>query len=466
MTILDNDSIKNIHCIGIGGIGVSGIAEILLRKGYCVTGSDLHKTEITTRLRSLGLRVYLKHQAENIQGADLIVYSSAISNDNPEMVAARLAEIPLISRGQLLAELIQPYFNIVVSGTNGKTTTTGLIARIFDVANRDPNYLIGGYIRGQKATVRYGQSQYFIAEADESDASFLFMRPKVAVVTNIQPDHLENYGGDFQQLQRSFVDFIKKISNKNGFAMIGADCPFLQKLLPEMRAGARVKTFGFSTVADYQALDYQVCGLGSTFLVHCGVDRLPLKVSLNIPGRYNVLNALAAIGVAHEVGISDTALISALKSFPGMQRRFHPHGRISLTKGEALLFEDYGHHPSAIAATLETARQIWPHQRIVLVFQPHRYSRTRDLMNDFVDVLCKADVLVLMDIYAASETPVEEGSAKKLFEALEAVGNRFAVFVPEMDQVPTSVKALLCPNDIVILQGAGTVGQLASKLCQ
>lgn len=466
MTAFNHTSVKNIHCIGIGGIGVSGLAELLQRQGFQVSGSDINETAVTARLKSLGLRVDRGHCAENLAAADLVVYSSAVMADNPEVEAARKLGIPLMLRGELLAELMRSYFAIAVSGTNGKTTTTGVIASIFETAEYDPTYVIGGQLRGRETTVRCGHSAYFIAEADESDASFLFMRPKIAVITNIQEDHLEHYHGDFNRLQHSFLEFVERLPT-DGLAVVGIDCPILRSLLPAIRKRAsRLLTFGFSEDADYRALNSKTQGLQSSFLVQSPAGSLSsLEMILNIPGRYNILNALAGITVAHEVGISNTALVAALENFPGMGRRFHPRGSIPVSGGTALLFEDYGHHPTAIAATLDMVRQVWPTRRIVMIFQPHRYSRTRDHREDFARVLSRTDKLVLLDVYAASEVPLEGGSAANLCDALKQRG-RPPIFVPKLEEVPGCLQTVLQADDIVILQGAGNVGRLVTQLCK
>lgn len=458
MTVL-NPSVKHIHCIGIGGIGVSGIAELLSQKGYQVSGSDVNDSSIISRLKLLGLRIEKGHRAEYVATVDLVVYSSAIADDNLELQAAKTAGIPLISRGKLLAELMHEHFGIAVAGTHGKTTTTGFLANTFVAADYDPTYVIGGRIRDQETTVRFGKSQYFIAEADESDQSFLYMSPHIAVITNIEADHLENYAGGFEQLKQSFLQFIETMP-KDGFAVLGIDCPIVRSLLPKI--SRRAVTFGFADDADYRVLNSQIVGLNSQFTVQ-RMNTPKLILRLNLPGKHNIQNALPAVVIANELGIPDEMLTKGLQEFPGMGRRFHSHGEIAVKGGKALLFEDYGHHPSAIAATISMAKQAWPGQRIILVFQPHRYSRTRDLMSDFVRVLSQADMLVLLDVYAASEQPDDTGSTKALMQALEQA-HVIPLFIPQLDQVSEQLPNLLQPNDIVILQGAGSVGSLASRI--
>jgi len=463
LAILDNQSIQKIHCMGIGGIGVSGVAEILLRKGYQVSGSDISKSSVITRLQDLGATISQGHTPDNVQHADLVVYSSAIQKDNPEFEAARKAQIPLISRGQLLAELMKGSFGVAVSGTHGKTTTTGLLAQIFVSAGVDPSYFIGGRINDQNSTVRLGDGDYFIAEADESDASFLCMSPKITVVTNIEPDHLESYEGNFHHLTQSFLDFIQKLP-EDGVAILGIDNPVIRELIPKI--SRPVLTFGFSQDADIRVTDFKQEGLQSHFRVKRPGDLPSLSVQLNLPGQYNVLNALAAIGVSQVARIDDTSLLKALCEFPGVGRRFHAHGEITVNGGKALLFDDYGHHPSAVEATINVARQAWPDRRIVLVFQPHRYSRTRDLLQEFSKSLSKPDVLVLCDVYSAGERPIAGGDGQTLCETISQQGQITPIFVPEIDKLPFVLEDVLKPDDIVLLQGAGSIGVVAKTLLE
>lgn len=462
MVILDQ-SIRKVHCMGIGGIGVSGIAEILLGKGYQVSGSDISKSPIITRLQDLGATISQGHAPDNVRHADLVVYSSAITQDNPEFRTAKMAGLPLISRGKLLAELMKGYCGIAVSGTHGKTTTTGLLAQIFVSADLDPTYFIGGRIRDQDSTVRLGTGHYFIAEADESDVSFLYMSPQIIVVTNVEPDHLENYDGDFHRLKQSFLDFIHKLP-EDGVAILGIDNPVIRELLPKI--SRRVMTFGFSRDADIRVLDFKQVGLRSHFLVERPDDLPALSVQLNLPGRHNVLNALAAIGVAHEASINDTSLLQSLSEFPGIGRRFHAHGEITVKGGKALLFDDYGHHPSAVEATLTVARQAWPDRRIVLVFQPHRYSRTRDLFQEFAKALSTPDILVLLEVYSAGEQPIADYNGRRLYESIIQQGQITPIFVPDIDQLPAALEDVLQADDIVLLQGAGSIGALVKTLIE
>jgi UDP-N-acetylmuramate--alanine ligase len=462
MSRFDLSTIQHVHCIGVGGIGVSGIAELLQRLGYSVSGSDARETAITRRLATLGLRIEIGHQSDYLQSSDLVVYSSAIAKDNPERQLAESAGIPLLSRGELLAILMKPYDQrIAVAGTHGKTTTTGLIANTLVHADRDPTYVIGGRLRDQETTIRQGKSSVIVVEADESDGSFLFMRPTIAVITNIEADHLENYDGDFNRLQQSFLDFIAALPD-HGVAILGIDCPVIRSLLP--RITRPVLTFGFSSEADFRVIDFNIQGLKSQFNLGRPNGLAPLSMTLAMPGQHNILNALAAVVIADLMAIPDDRLQKSLHCFPGMGRRFHPHGHIALSAGSAMLFEDYGHHPSAIAATLAMVKQAWPQRRIVLVFQPHRYSRTRDLIDEFVALLCDVDVLVLLEVYAASETLIPEGSADTLYQALETARQGPTIFMPEFQRVSQRLPAILHSGDIVILQGAGNVGALAQEL--
>ncbi|HYF97724.1 MAG TPA: UDP-N-acetylmuramate--L-alanine ligase [Coxiellaceae bacterium] len=454
--------IRKIHCIGVGGIGVSGIAEFLLNKGYEVSGSDKSDSKITQHLREIGVQVYSNHAAEHVVNADLIVYSSAIHPDNPEIVAAKAAGIPLLQRAEMLAELMRDFKGIAVSGTHGKTTTTSLIAAVLLEANLDPSFMIGGHINNRTSPMYLGQGEYFVAEADESDASFLLLNPEIAVVNNIEVDHMETYGGDFAQLKNSFLRFLERLP-KTGFAILGTDDSAVCELIPKLKCA--YATFGFNSDAQYRATHFKALGLHSEFVV-TRPKRSDLKVVLNIPGRHNVLNALAAIAVADHVGVPDELLLKALAHFSGVGRRFHARGELKLPQGSALIIDDYGHHPGAIAVTLDAARSIWPERRIVLAFQPHRYSRTQDLVNEFAVEISKADLVICLEIYSAGEAPIPGVTGKMLADTVTKLGQLTPIFVPQLDQLPETLQEVLHDQDILILQGAGDIGLMALQLSQ
>ena len=453
-------SANKVFCIGIGGIGVSGLAELVHQNGVTVLGSDPSKNAQTQRLQSLGITIFDQHEAKNIDGADLVVYSSAVKQDNPERMAAVANNVRLITRGQFLAEVMKSYCGISVAGTHGKTTTSGIIAWIFEQAKQDPTFMIGGVLRDRHSPMQLGKSKFFIAESDESDASFLFLSPKVGVITNIDADHMETYGHNFENLKNSFLQFSSNIA-AGGFAVVCIDDPSIRELMPKMTC--RVITYGSSDDADYQLKNFRQVGLHSEFTAKTS-DGKDIAIQLNLPGKHNALNALAAIVVSREFHLEERVVQKALETFPGMGRRFHPHGEIAVPGGEALLFDDYGHHPAELKATILAAKSAWPDRHIVLVFQPHRYSRTRDLMGDFVEVLKTADELVLTEVYAASEQKIAGADGEALFQAVKNAGMSHAHFVPELSQLPAVLQTVLKPNDVLILQGAGNIVTMAEVL--
>ncbi len=461
--VLGDKNIKHIHCMGIGGIGVSAIAEILLHKGYQVSGSDIAENKNIARLQNLGAQIILGHQESNIQNADLAVYSSAISKDNPEFIAAKNAGIPLFQRGQILAELMNTYCGIAVAGTHGKTTTTGLVAYTLLKSGLDPSFAVGGILNDINSPVHIGKGRYFVAEADESDASLLFMDPHFVIVTNIDADHLETYGGNFNQLKQTFIEFLEKLP-ENGAAILCIDDPHVRDLIPALQC--KIITYGFDKSADFSASDFSQQGMRSFFKIKRPNGLPPLSITLNMPGKHNVLNTLATIAVAHCVNINDNLLLKALAEFPGVGRRFQCHGEMAVPGGSALVIEDYGHHPNEIKATLSAAREAWPDRRIVLVFQPHRYTRTRDLMREFSDVLSEADILVLLEVYSAGEEPIPGINSQALCQMIEKNGRKKPFFVSELNSLPTVLKKILKNDDVVILQGAGSVGTMALTLAQ
>src|SRR5512139_671851 len=394
--------IRNIHFVGIGGAGMAGIAEVLLNLGYNVSGTDVKLTSVTERLRSLGARVHEGHAGEHLGAADVVVVSSAVAPDNPEILAAHARRVPVVRRAEMLAELMRFRFGIAVAGTHGKTTTTSLVASILTEAGLDPTFVIGGRLNSAGSSARLGQGEYLVAEADESDASFLYLQPMMAIVTNVDADHMATYGGDFDRLRRTFVEFLHHLPFY-GLAVLCVDDPEVRGLLPEVTRP--VLRYGTSDDADWRAIDIRREGLQTHFAAMAR-DGLRIDVTLNLPGRHNVLNALAAIAVARELGVEAPAIQRALHGFQGIGRRFQVAGRCQRPDGEILLVDDYGHHPREIAATIDALRDGWPERRLVLAFQPHRYTRTRDLLDDFAQVLSRADVLVLCEVYPAGETPI------------------------------------------------------------
>lgn len=461
MKILNNNAIRRIHFIGIGGIGMSGLAEILLTRGFQVSGSDQASGVITSRLIKLGAKIFLGHEREHVRDVDAVVYSSAINRQNPEFLCAEEQGLPLIQRGQLLAEVMQNGRGVAVAGTHGKTTTTGLISWLLTCAERDPTYVIGGVLRGSDSTVRLGKSQDIIAEADESDASFLFLKPHIAVVTNIEADHLETYQWDFSRLKDTFIDFLNQVFD-DGRAIVCLDDPTLRDLIPRIKT--KIITYGFTEDAQIRAENFQQLGLKTYFKVVRFGQPLADTIVLNLPGLHNVLNALAVVALAYEYDIPDAILLKALAEFPGMGRRFHPCGEINVPGGKALLFNDYGHHPTEIKATIAAARLAWPERRIVMAFQPHRYTRTHALLNDFVQVLTETDVLILLDIYSAGEAPIAGVSGESLFQAVCHHRSVNSHFVPTLTELPQILRAILQDGDVVLLQGAGNIESMVKEI--
>ncbi len=452
--------IKGIHMIGIGGSGMSGIAEVLQNLGYQMSGSDIRASVVTRRLEALGIEVAIGHHADNVGNADVVVSSSAVDESNPEVIAAREQRIPVVPRAEMLAELMRYRHGIAVAGTHGKTTTTSLIAAIFAQADLDPTFVIGGRVNSAGTNAQLGESRFLIAEADESDASFLHLQPMVAVVTNIEADHMATYGGDFQVLRRTFLEFLHNLPFY-GIAVLCLDDPVVADLLPELTRPSL--TYGTAPEADYRIVNVQPKGLTTAFDVE-RPGRGNLSVELNMPGMHNVLNATAAVAVACDEGLDDAAIITGLAQFSGVGRRFELRGELPLAQGSALLVDDYGHHPTEIRATLEAARQAWPEHRRVMIYQPHRYSRTRDLYDDFVAVLAQCDVLVLLEVYPAGEAPIPGADSRSLSRSIRQLGAVDPVFAEDIDAVPDILAALVRDGDVVITQGAGNVTALANLL--
>ncbi|WP_298443232.1 UDP-N-acetylmuramate--L-alanine ligase [uncultured Ferrimonas sp.] len=453
--------VKRIHFVGIGGAGMGGIAEVLTNEGYQVSGSDIGINAVTKRLADLGAVIHKGHHADWVNGVDVVVVSTAIAQDNPELVAAQQARIPVVRRAEMLAELMRFRHGIAVAGTHGKTTTTSLTASLFAGADLDPTFVIGGKLNSAGTNARLGQSHYLVAEADESDASFLHLQPMLAVVTNIEPDHMDTYGGDINKLYDTFVDFLHNLPFY-GTAVMCLDDGGVQTVLP--RVGRRIVTYGFHPDADVRAEDYQQVGTQTQFtLVRAG--HAPLALTLNLPGRHNVQNALAAIAVAMEEGVADEVLLSALAQFEGIGRRFQQYGEFATEAGNVLLVDDYGHHPSEVACTIKAARASWPDRRLVMIYQPHRFSRTRDLYEDFCAVLAEVDGLLLMEVYSAGEEPIPGADSRALCRSIRQRGLD-PVYVPGPAELPALLAEQLQDGDVVLTQGAGNIGALAKQLAQ
>ncbi len=455
---------RRVHFIGIGGVGMSGIAEVLHNLGYAVSGSDRSESATALRLRELGIEVHIGHAAVHIGDADVVVTSSAIKNDNPELVTARDARIPVIPRAEMLGELMRFRRGIAIAGTHGKTTTTSLAASVLAEANYDPTFVIGGQLNAAGANARLGTGQYLVAEADESDGSFLLLSPVIAVVTNIDADHLENYQGDFALVRKAFSDFLHRLPFY-GLAVLCVDDPEVAELATI--TARRVMTYGIDTEnADVRAVNVTQSGFEMHFdLLLPGVKNA-FPVTLNLPGRHNVLNALAAASIGWQLGVEAEAIAHALANFQGVGRRFHRRGEIALDKGKAMLVDDYGHHPRELAAVFEAARGGWPDRRLVVGFQPHRYSRTRDLLDDFANVLAEADVLVLTEVYPAGEAPIAGADGRALARAVRARGKVDPVLIGHPRELKDALPALLRDGDLLLLLGAGDIGSAAVELAQ
>ena len=454
--------IRHIHLIGIGGSGMGGIAEVLLNLGYQISGSDLKENSVIEHLRELGARIALGHDEQHIAGCDVVVVSSAVKEDNPEVVAARSARIPVVPRAEMLAELMRFRHGIAVAGTHGKTTTTSLVASIMAEAGLDPTFVIGGRLNSAGSNARLGESHYLVAEADESDASFLHLQPMAAIVTNIDADHMSTYGGDFTRLCQTFTEFLHNLPFY-GLAVLCIDDVQVRQILPTV--SRRVLTYGFAAEADVRATDIEQQGLQSRFLVHLPGREQPLAVTLNMPGLHNVQNTLAAIAVSWDLGVEDQAMVRALAQFQGVGRRFQLGGEVALPQGGLVqLVDDYGHHPREIAATMQAARAAWPSRRLVMLFQPHRYSRTRDLFDDFAAVLAETDVLLMLEVYAAGEEAIPGADSRALCRAIRARGLVDPILVGDKADLLHSLLAVLQGGDVLLTMGAGDIGGIAQRL--
>ena len=453
--------IRQIHFVGIGGAGMCGIAEVLLNMGYVISGSDIKSTRVTQRLQQLGAKIFIGHTATNITGVDVVVASSAIDKENPEIAAAMESRIPIVPRAEMLAELMRYRHGIAVAGTHGKTTTTSLIASIFAEAGLDPTFVIGGLLNSARSNARLGESRFLIAEADESDASFLHLQPMISIVTNIEADHMATYGGDFNRLKKTFVDFLHNLPFY-GIAVLCIDDPVVREIIP--RISRAVLTYGFSEDADFRIVNLDKKGLQTAFTVLRPGDYNDLDVTLNMPGVHNVLNATAAVAVATDENIADIAILRGLQGFQGVGRRFQRYGDFPVADGLVSLVDDYGHHPTEVAATIAAVRQSWPERRLLMVYQPHRYTRTKDLYEDFVQVLSTVDALILLEVYAAGEPPIPGADSRSLCGTIRQLGKVDPIFVDDNQKLPEILQGIMQPGDILLTQGAGNVGQIAVEL--
>lgn len=453
--------IQNIHFIGVGGVGMSGIAEVLNNQGYSVSGSDLKGSAVTERLASLGIEIFVGHRESNVKNAHVIVVSSAINEENPEIKWGKEHRIPIVRRAEMLAELMRYRHGIAVAGTHGKTTTTSLMASILAATDESPTFVIGGRLTSAGANAQLGSSKYLVAEADESDASFLHLQPQTVIVTNIDEDHMDTYKGDFEQVKRTFVEFIHNLPFY-GLAVLCVDDENVRAIMPEL--SRPVLTYGIDQEADFYATDIKQTGRFCEFTAHLP-EGGTLAIRLPMPGRHNVLNALATIAVATDLGVSPEAIQAGLMGFEGVGRRFQEQGDLRLPDGGSVMFvDDYGHHPSEVRATIKAIRDGWPEKRLVMVYQPHRYSRTRDLYEDFVKVLSDVDVLLLLDVYSAGEAPINGADSKSMCGSIRQRGTIDPVHVSSEDDLHTILANVLRPDDLLITQGAGDIGAISKKL--
>ena len=456
--------VKHIHFVGIGGAGMSGIAEVLLNLGYQISGSDLAQNAATRRLESLGATVIIGHASANVAGANAVVVSTAVSNSNPEVQAARAARVPVVPRALMLAELMRLKQGIAVAGTHGKTTTTSLVASVLAEAGLDPTFVIGGRLTSAGANARLGSGEYIVVEADESDASFLNLQPVIAVITNIDADHMETYGHDFARLKQAFVEFTQHLPFY-GNAILCADDAAVRQIMPFV--SKPVTTYGFAEDAQVRAVDVLAEGGRMRFSTRREGRGGTLDIVLNLPGLHNVQNALAAVAVASELGIEDQAIVNALAGFKGVGRRFQRYGEVAIPAGGRFtLVDDYGHHPAEMAATIAAARGAFPGRRLVLAFQPHRYTRTRDCFEDFVRVLSSVDALVLADVYAAGEPPIVAADGRALARALRVAGKVEPVFVEQIAEMASAVMHVARDGDVVVTMGAGSIGGVPRELSE
>jgi UDP-N-acetylmuramate--alanine ligase len=453
--------IRRIHFVGIGGSGMCGIAEVLLNQGYEISGSDISANPSVKRLTKAGAIVFIGHDESNIDGANVVVKSSAVTIENPEIASAHARGIPVVRRAEMLAELMRYRHGIAIAGTHGKTTTTSLITAILAEAGRDPTFVVGGRVNSVGTNAKLGGSRYLVAEADESDASFLHLQPMVSVVTNIEADHMETYGFDFEVMKKTYIEFLHNLPFY-GLAVMCIDDDVIRGLLVDV--ARPLLTYGFSEDAGYRLRDLRAEKRQCHFMIDRPDGQSSLQISLNIPGRHNALNAAAAIAVASDEGISDQAIIDGLSKFGGVGRRFEVIGEYPVTGGDAMLVDDYGHHPTEVKATIQAIRDGWPEKRLVMVFQPHRYTRTRDLYEDFVQVLAEVDVLLVLDVYSAGEEPIPGAGSKNLCGSIRQRGGIDPIYVESIEEVPYLLGELVRGDDFVMTQGAGSVSKLVAML--
>ncbi|MBK4775589.1 UDP-N-acetylmuramate--L-alanine ligase [Candidatus Pantoea edessiphila] len=456
---------NHIHFIGIGGYGMGGIAKILINEGYYITGSDIMPNLITEYLSTLGAKIYFNHDYKNINYANVVVISSAISNNNPELIYARKQNIPIISRGEMLAELMRVCYGIAIAGTHGKTTTTAMLASIYIESGLDPSFVNGCIAKTGIIQANSGNSNYFIAEADESDASFLYLKPIVAVVTNIEYDHMDTYQGKLEKLKQAFIDFLHNVPFY-GYTVVCLDDTVIRDLIPQINRS--ITTYGFSKHADLRIENYVQSGMKSYFRLTIK-DHICLKISLNAPGRHNALNAVAAIAVSYNEGVSEKSIINGLKYFKGTKRRFDFLGKFPTKSldgniGNTILIDDYGHHPTEIEATIRAIRLGWPSRKLLMIFQPHRYTRTRDMLNSFANVLSKADILFILDVYAAGEQKITGADSNALCNAIQKIGKLNPTLIKKPEFILDVLAKYISGNDVVLTQGAGNIGQIAINL--
>ncbi len=455
--------IRRVHFVGIGGAGMGGIAEVLLTSGFEVQGSDRSENVMTSRLRDLGATIMLGHQSKHIQGADVVVVSSAIDAENPELLAADEARIPVVPRAEMLAELMRFRYGIAVAGTHGKTTTTSMLASVLAHGNLDPTFVIGGVLNSTGSNAKLGDGAYLVAEADESDGSFVHLSPMVSIITNIDKDHMATYGHDFNNLKQTFVQFAQRLPFY-GLLVACIDCETIAEMVKHI--GRPYKTYGFDAKADYQITDFVQNEMQSHFCVQGPHLSEPLKIELNMPGRHNALNATAALAVALEEGVSPIAIQKGLSEFKGVGRRFHCFMESDMKQGRTMMIDDYGHHPVELNATIEAARAAWPDKQLVLAFQPHRYSRTQDMFEDFVEVLSKVDKLFLTEVFSAGEKPVVGADGRALTGAIRARGEVNPIFVPKIEELVPLLQKHLEGNEVLIVQGAGDIGRIPKEMVQ